>query len=137
MSYNQKNLLLSIHTKYALQIVNGRKTIELRRRFPMFKKEDKKKIFIYACSPVSKIIGWCDLKEVKKMPLKKLWIETSRLARVDYVAFQEYFKNCNFGFALYLKNPVEYKKPIDLKSVFGANNQPPQSYRYISHNLVA
>ena len=62
----KKDLLLSIHFKYALQIVKGQKTIELRRKFPLFQREDEKKIFVYACSPISKIIGVCDLKEVKK-----------------------------------------------------------------------
>lgn len=37
MKYNQKALLVSIHAEYALKIVNSLKTIELRRRFLLFK----------------------------------------------------------------------------------------------------
>lgn len=130
MKYNQKDLLLSIHSGYAIQIVNGQKTIELRRRFPLFKKEDKKKIFIYACSPISKIIGECNLQVVKKVPLKQLWKISSNLAMIDKTSFDEYFKDRDFGFALYLENPVKYNQPVLLTSVLG-NKHPPQSYRYM------
>ena len=107
MKHNRKDLLLSIHSGYAIQIVNGQKTIELRRRFPLFKKEDKKKIFIYACSPISKIIGECNLQVVKKVPLKQLWKISSNLAMIDKTSFDEYFKDRDFGFALYLENPIK------------------------------
>lgn len=136
MECNQKNLLLSIHNKYAKEIVNGRKTIELRRRFPLFTKKDKKKIFIYACSPISKIIGECQLKEVKKQPIKRLWKKVGDCAKIDQDSFKKYFKDCDFGFALYLENPKKYKKSIELKKVFGENNTPPQSYRYVFNDSV-
>ena len=127
----KKDLLLSIHSKYAIQIVKGQKTIELRRKFPLFQREDEKKIFVYACSPISKIIGVCDLKEVKKFPIKQLWKTTRNLARIDKPAFQKYFTGCDFGFALYLENPIEYKNPVSLASKLGLNSKPPQSYRYV------
>ena len=137
MKYNERDLLLSIHAEYALKIVSGLKTIELRRRFPLFTEEDKKKIFIYACSPISKIIGECDLSKVEELPLKRLWNATNKFAMIDYHSFQKYFQNCDFGFALYLENPIKYKKPVSLKKVSGIKNQPPQSYRYISSQLAA
>ena len=137
MEYNQKDLLLSIHAEYAKQIVNGLKIIELRRKFPLFKKEDKKEIFVYACSPISKIIGKCDLKEVKKLPIEQLWKVAGAPARIDWIAFQKYFKDCDFGFALYLKNPIKYKQSICLKKVLGIKSRPPQSYRYIISELPA
>ena len=127
----RKNLLLSIHAEYAIKIVNGQKTIELRRKFPIFNKEDKKKIFIYACSPISKIIGECDLREVKKLSIKYLWKTAGNLAMIDKTSFQKYFIDRDFGFALYLENPIKYRKPIPLTSVLGLNSKPPQSYRYM------
>ena len=136
MEYSQKNVLLSIHTEYAMKIVDGEKTVELRRRFPLFKKEDKKKILIYACSPISKIIGECYLKEVKKQPLEELWNTVGKLAMIDYCSFKKYFNNCDFGFALYLEKPIKYKELIELTKIFGKNNRPPQSYRYISNNSI-
>ena len=135
----KKDLLLSIHSEYAKNIVKGHKTIELRRKFPIFEKKESKKIFIYACSPISKIIGECNLKEVKKFSLKKLWTETHLPAMIDSKSFKKYFKGCDFGFALYLKNPVKYKHFVGLKQIFGKNSFPPQSFRYIirSKKLVA
>ena len=127
----KKDLLLSIHSKYATRIIKGGKTIELRRKFPLFEKKDRKKIFIYACSPISQIIGECDLKEVKKFTLKKLWSETHFPAMIDRRSFKKYFEDCDFGFALYLENPVKYNHPVELKQIFDKNSRPPQSYRYI------
>ena len=137
MKYEKKNLLLSIHVEYARSIINGQKTIELRRKFPLFRREDKKKIFIYACSPISQIIGECELKEVKKFPLKKLWIETQAHSMINYYLFKKYFKNCDFGFALYLKKPLKYNRNKTLEEIFGKNEPPPQSYRYIPNKLTA
>ena len=137
MQYEKQNLLLSIHVEYARSIISGKKTVELRRKFPLFKIEDKKKIFIYACAPISQIIGECDLKEVKKFSLKTLWDETKYHSMVNYCLFEKYFRGCDFGFALYLKNPVEYNRNKTLKEIFGKNENPPQSYRYVSDKLVA
>ena len=137
MQYKNQNLLLSIHVEYAMSIINGQKSIELRRRFPIFTKEDKKKIFIYACAPISKIIGECDLTEVKRFSLKALWDETKDHSMINYCLFKRYFKDCNFGFALYLKNPVKYNTNKTLKEIFGKNENPPQSYRYVSDKLAA
>ena len=50
---------------------------------------------------------------------------------IDKIAFQKYFTDCDFGFALYLENPKEYKKPVSLTSKLGLNSKPPQSYRYM------
>ncbi len=133
----KRDLLISIHSEYATGILKGWKTIELRRKFPLFKKDDRRKIFIYACSPISKVIGECDLEEVKKMPLKMLWDISKHCTMIDLISFQKYFKNRDFGFALYLENPVKYKKPIELKKILGEISYPPQSYRYISNKLVA
>ncbi len=127
----KKDLLLSIHSEYATRIVRGGKTVELRRKFPLFQKKDRKKIFIYACSPISQIIGECDLREVKRFSLKKLWTEARFSAMIDYRAFKKYFEDCNFGFALYLENPIKYNHPLNIKQVFDKNSRPPQSYRYI------
>ena len=137
MKYENKNLLLSIHVEYAKSIINGQKTIELRRKFPLFTREDKKKIFIYACSPISQIIGECDLKEVKKFSLKNLWNKTKAHSVINYYSFKKYFKNCDFGFALYLKNPIEYSRNKTLEEFFGKHEPPPQSYRYIPNKSVA
>ena len=132
MKYEKQDLLLSIHVEYALSIIRGQKTVELRRKFPLFTEKDRKKIFIYACSPVSQIIGECDLRTVKKFPIKNLWETVGKQAMVDWILFQKYFKDCDFGFALYLKNPVRYNKNIELKKVFSQGSaHPPQSYRYI------
>ena len=130
----QINVLLSLHSSYAIAIVKGCKTIELRKRFPLFEKKDRIKIFIYACSPISRIIGECDLKEVRKMTLRQLWRTTRKLAMIDRYDFQRYLKNANYGFALYLKNPLKYKKQIPLKKL--GIKWPPRSYRYISDEVV-
>ena len=48
------NILLSIKPKYAELILNGKKTIELRKTQP---KEDVEWVYLYATAPVKKIVG--------------------------------------------------------------------------------
>lgn len=130
MNNKEKNLLLSIKPKYALDILNGLKTIELRRKFPLFKRSDNKIIFIYASYPISKIIGRCRLKQVKELPINDLWNISKKKALVDKDFFNQYFQDCVYGFALYIYDSVKYKTPINLKKC-SINIHPPQSYRYI------
>ena len=58
-----KNVLLSIKPKFALQIIGGTKTIELRRKFPTDRVIGGIAI-IYASNPLQKIIGYAHIENV-------------------------------------------------------------------------
>ena len=135
MKNRKKSLILSVKPHYAIPIVNGSKKIELRRKFPIFD-EANKKIFIYASSPISKIIGECYVKKIEKLKINDLWKVSSLDAMISWDDFKKYFNGCKFGFAIYLSKNLMYENYLSLDNFLGENSCPPQSYRYCFDRVV-
>lgn len=131
-----KNIIISIKPEFALRIIEGEKTIELRRRFPI--NEVKGGIaIIYASSPIQKIIGYVVISEVEKLPISLIWDAYSKQACVTKRFFNKYFKGLEEGFAIKLSKPVKLTRPFDIKQLeaiykFAA----PQSYRYAPAKIL-
>ncbi len=131
-----KNIIISIKPEFALRIIEGEKTIELRRRFPI--NEIKGGIaIIYASSPIQKIIGYVVISEVEKLPISLIWATYSKQACVKKRFFNKYFKGLEEGFAIKLSKPVKLACPFDIKQLettykFSA----PQSYRYAPAEIL-
>ena len=124
------DVFISIHPQYAEKILDGSKTIELRRRFP---KLDGGRLLIYSTTPEKSVIGFAEIKRVSYLPVRKLWTEFSHLTHIAKKDFAEYFSGITHGYAVSLKNPKKFKRPISaeyLKKEYGVI--PPQSYRYLN-----
>lgn len=128
---NSKDVLMSIKPQYAIPILNGTKTIELRRRFPTDLPVETRFV-IYASSPVSKVIGECKLVKVEKLSIPELWDHSCTDAMISYEAFTEYFHGCEFGYAIHLYKQVRYDAPKHLDQVLEPKSRPPQSYMYLN-----
>jgi predicted transcriptional regulator len=128
----KRDFLLSIHPKYAQLIMNGTKTVELRRRFANQVAEDAIAL-IYCTSPTQAIIGMTAIVGVECLPLAKLWRNHGNAARVQVDAFRSYFRGCEVGYALLLGEAKRFKKSVSaicLKKQFGF--VAPQSFIYLS-----
>src|SRR6266851_9958504 len=61
-----KDLLISIKPEYASAILEGRKTVELRRKFP----EDVafgSRLYIYSSSPIQAVVGIASVTRVDRL----------------------------------------------------------------------
>lgn len=125
-----KDILLSIKPPYANLIVDGVKTIELRRKFPDTLPVGTK-LLVYSTSPDQVVIGECEIREIIKQPLKQLWASTSIEAMISKQDFDKYFEGTTAGYGIKLWKYRRYKKPKSLTSVLGKNAVAPQSYRYL------
>jgi len=151
------SIIMSIHPKYADLILEGKKTIELRsRNIKVLQNKQGRTVYLYATSPVKKIVGECTM-------LNEIWDETkpeqsyiedfervftnSCISKEEFVS--EYMKS--YRYSIY--EPVRFKKPVDIKDfsieVFGCADpilnielianlhpgikRPPQSYQYIDY----
>lgn len=130
----RKGILISIKPSYARMILEGSKTIELRRRFSL-KFPPNTKMYIYATDPVKAIIGECEIKTVKKLPIDQLWSESCRDAMIDWESFQRYFNGLEYGYALLLSKPLVYGSHILLKTLPNEKISAPQSYRTVDFSL--
>jgi predicted transcriptional regulator len=126
-----KDFLVSIKPEYVNAIVDGRKTVELRKKFP----EDVangSRAYIYSSSPVQAVVAVASLERVDRLPLEELWEFHGRSSCIDRATFDEYFGRETHGCGILLgsvrplASPIERRRLHDLLGVI-----PPQSFMYL------
>lgn len=131
-----RNVIISIKPKYALKVVSGEKTIELRRRFPVDGIAGGMAL-IYASSPIREIIGYTVIKEVRKLSIDALWKASHKHACVSKEFFYSYFDGVDEGYALVLKQPVKLIQPLNIKRLEEEFLlSAPQSFRYAPDSVL-
>lgn len=121
-------VLLSIKPKYADLILQGCKTVELRRSWAA---QPVGMIVIYASAPVQKLVGVVAVREVKEQSINELW-KTSQahgggLTRKE---LQTYYEGKRRGLAVMLADVKQARTPADPKELLPSFT-PPQSFRYL------
>ena len=122
-------IVLSIRPRYVERIVDGLKTVELRRRFPLLAEHSA--VLLYSTSPVQSIVGHAVLAEVVRLSPRALWRRFARAAAVTRDEFDVYFRGVEVGCALRLTHFRKFPRPIplpDLERRFAFC--PPQSFCY-------
>jgi predicted transcriptional regulator len=133
----RRDVLVSIRPIYVSKILDGQKTVELRRRFPELGATGAT-AFIYSSSPVRAVVGCAQIKYVLRLPVTKLWKEHNDAACISKDKFDAYFAGLTFGFAIVFANVKSLKQELkasDLLDRFGI--VPPQSYRYLTQECAA
>lgn len=125
-SMKKNAVLLSIKPAFANLIVDGIKTVELRRKFPQ---DVKGKCYIYSSSPTKAIIGECNIDHVQKLTIEELWKNHSENSMIGWEEFNKYFQGQDYGYALILNSYLRYDSPVGLDSKI-QSNRPPQSFCY-------
>jgi predicted transcriptional regulator len=122
------DVLLSIKPKFAEAIIDGRKRYEFRKN--KFSKKDITYAYIYATSPIKKIVGIFKINNIIEDSPSALWDELKEQAGVSEDEFFDYFRNKELGFALEIKEVERFENPLDPKILF-PDFVPPQSFCYI------
>jgi len=105
----QRDFVLSIRPEYSEQILDGRKTVELRRRFPLHV-PDGTLAFIYTTSPRRALTG---------------------VARISHAGFDNYFKGLESGFSIVFSKAKKLSRSLELNELRQQFRfQPPQSFLY-------
>jgi predicted transcriptional regulator len=123
-------VVLSIRPTYVERILDGRKTVELRRRFPVVT-QDGAVALLYSTSPIQSIVAVAILQSVTELSTASLWRQFGFAAAVTKDEFDSYFQGVRRGYALRLTSVRQLEKPIhltDLSAKFEFS--PPQSYCY-------
>lgn len=131
----QRDVVLSIKPSYSKSILDGRKTVELRRRFPVSAPHGTL-AYIYSTSPVKAMVGTAAIRDVLKLPIEQLWAEFEATASIERDQFNAYFEGLEQGFALVLDDAKAFSRPLplnELRERFGF--EPPQSFLYAKRDL--
>ena len=121
------DILLSIKPKWAALILEGKKTVELRKQWT--KSDDIQRIYLYASSPVKKIVGWMELELAACESVDELKRDTEPYSQVPSEEFNSYFSGKETGWGLFIRRAVKIERPISLNAVA---ERPPQSWMKLS-----
>jgi predicted transcriptional regulator len=126
-----KVVLMSVKPEFASRILDGSKTVELRRQLPRLGPGDL--IALYVSSPVKKLVATLEVVAIEADEPSNLWHVVSAYAGVSRREYDEYFAGAKQAVGIVLSNirrrptPLSLSKLRDLIEGFTA----PQSYRYL------
>jgi type I restriction enzyme S subunit len=122
-------VLLSIKPKYVKAILDGTKHYEFRKQ--IFRDQSRKTIYIYASSPMKKIVACFHLGEIVKGHPDYLWEQFWDVSGIEEEAFFEYFAGKETGYAIRIDELEEFAEPMDPHTIF-KRFIPPQSFCYVN-----
>lgn len=126
-----KILLISVRPEFAEKILNGTKTIELRKSCPSVDIGDL--VVIYSTLPEKAIVGTCVVERIIKKAPHQLWRQYSNKLGIDKKRYFEYFKDTEVAVGIILNSIDKLDQKLSLDSVRRAIPEfsPPQTFRYL------
>ena len=126
------SLLISIRPKYADQIFNGQKKVELRRVKPRVSSGDT--VLVYVTSPTKALLGAFEVDKVVESSPNRLWSKVANIAGISKEEFIDYYEGTEKAYGIFIKKSWHLETPLALSNLKTKweNFHPPQSYRYVS-----
>jgi predicted transcriptional regulator len=120
--------LMAIHPVYAEAILDGRKSVEFRKRRMA---EDIDTVLIYATSPVQKVVGQFNIRRTDVDTPESIWSAYGAVGIIEYDDFFEYYGDAHQAVAFVVGECIRYEHPRPLAEL---NPAPaiPQSFSYVS-----
>jgi len=122
-----QSVLLSIKPQYVDAIIRGEKLFEFRK--VIFRSPDIKRVYIYASSPIQKIVGYFSLGEVMQGHPCDIWDRCSELGGISEHDFFEYYRGKTKAFSLKISGLSLFDNAVCPYTAFD-NFTPPQSFMY-------
>lgn len=126
-------VLLAVKPEYVEAILDGRKTVEFRRR-PFGRPPSH--LVLYACSPTMGVLGYCEVEFIDHAAPGTLWRRYGEKGSIEYPDFKEYYSSCPSGIAIGVKGVRMLKQAVALSSL-AKGMTAPQSFRYLTENQFA
>jgi len=127
------SLLLSVKPRFANAILDGRKTVEIRRQFPQ--RWCGSRLLIYASAPEASVGGECVVDQVRIGPPTEIWASYRDRMCCTYGEFVQYCGDRRLVSALTLRDVRALPSPVNrshMEGVLGAALHAPQSYTRIT-----
>jgi predicted transcriptional regulator len=119
---------MSIHPRFAEDILAGKKQYELRRVRPQFPPGTI--IWVYATKPMGWVVGWFESGSILSGSPPELWARLGSRLGIDIEAFDHYLRGRKQVFAIEIKNPrLLSRRPPKPRVI-------PQSYLYLDDSAV-
>jgi len=119
--------LMSIHTRWAEAIVDGRKQVEFRKRRLA---DDIRTVLIYATAPSSEVIGQFTVSNMVTDTPARIWEQFGHLGVIEKEAFFAYYGNAPTAVAIVVASAERFATPLTLGE-FEPRPAVPQSFAYL------
>lgn len=120
------NVILSIKPKYVKKIIAGEKRFEYRKS--VFK-QHVERIYIYASSPICRIVGEFSVADIFEGSPENIWLETRQHSGINKQEYDKYFQNHERAYAIKIQTIISYTIPINPYEI-DIHFRPPQSFGY-------
>ncbi len=125
----EQTLLMSLRPEFAELILQGRKTVEFRRKFSNKYKDAT--IVFYITRPVQQFMFTATITQVDHSQKKRLWNMSQQKCGISQEAFYQYFSGIDYGYAIHLSNIKLVPNQLVLEHAKKVCPQlrPPQSFQ--------
>ncbi|HUU18174.1 MAG TPA: GNAT family N-acetyltransferase [Sedimentisphaerales bacterium] len=125
----EQTLLMSLKPEFAELILQGRKTIEFRRKFS--KKYEGAMIVFYISRPLQQFMFTATIAQVDHNQKKCLWSDYEQECGISQTTFDQYFYGIDYGYAIRLSNVKTLPNQLALEHAKNIYPQlrPPQSFQ--------
>lgn len=123
------DILISLFPAYTKAILDGRKTVELRRR--RIRADKGTRVWFYSKSPTARVEGSARIRNIDEATPKNLWSKYAGRVGISKNEFDDYFRGCDVGYAIVL-DKIEAASPgVDLALMRDriAGFHPPQFFK--------
>lgn len=120
--------LLSIRPQYVKAILDGRKTVEFRRR-PLA--TSIKFVVVYATQPEGKVVAICPVLAQYVAAPHEIWAKFGDKGEIGRREFDRYFEGALLGCAIALGEPRAIGPASELSLADLGASRPPQSFQYV------
>lgn len=124
-------LLLSLRPRFANAILDGTKTVELRRR-PV-NAAPGTRVILYSTAPTMAIVGTARLRTVDIRGPRAAWSRHRRDLALSKDEFDAYLEGSEHAYLLHLTQVCRLDEPLHLHQLRRDGGfRPPQSFRYVA-----
>ena len=122
---------MSVRPRFAEAILDGIKTIELRRT--RVSAPPGTKLVLYASAPTMAVVGIATIVAVETSSPRQIWRRHRGHVCITKAEYDAYFAEAEFATAIAIGTPERLAAPHTLATLRAATGfRPPQSYRYLS-----
>lgn len=127
-------ILLSLHPTWAALVLNGQKTIEVRRRF-LPAHALRTLAVVYETSPRQAVVGVVTLTHQSTLSRAELYAQAAA-THIPNALLDAYLRDQPYGVAITLAHPTGLTHPITRAQLHALGHHPPQHYAYASPALM-
>ncbi|WP_308404151.1 ASCH domain-containing protein [Streptomyces sp. ATCC 21386] len=133
MNEPERAMLLSVHPRFATAILDGSKTVEVRRQRVAVPPGTP--VLLYATAPTMALVGMARIVSVHVASPKEVWSAHRAQTGITRREYDAYMSGAAQASGITLEHPVSFDEPVPLSALRATGTfHPPQSYRYMKND---